>query len=190
MLFRSPKREDMAPDPRSPYAASKLAGERLCQEFAQAGRVEAVALRFFNVFGPRQSPDGAYAAAMPVFMQRALAGRPLTIFGDGGQTRDIVFVKDVVAANAFAATAPGVGGVYNVGYGGQITVLDLARRIVAQAGSRSEILHAPERAGDVRHSRASVEKIHAAGFRPVSSLDAGIAATLDWMRGAGLAAGS
>lgn len=178
-----PKREEMRPEPRSPYAVTKLDGEYYCQQFAETRRLETVALRFFNVFGPRQDPKGAYAAAMPIFMQQALAGEPLTIHGDGGQTRDFVYVKDIVAANVFAATTAGLTGVFNVGYGRAITVLELAQRIVALAESRSEIRHAPERAGDVRHSLASIEKLTAAGFRPSGSLETGIAETLAAMRG-------
>jgi UDP-glucose 4-epimerase len=177
-----PKREDMVPEPRSPYAVTKLDGEYYCRQFAESGRLQTVALRYFNVFGPRQDPASAYAAAVPIFLREALANRPLTIFGDGGQTRDFVFVKDVAAANVFAATTPGLTGVYNVGYGGQITVLDLARRIIGLAESRSEIHHAPERAGDVRHSRAAVDALFNAGFRPVSSLETGLAETLAYFR--------
>ncbi len=177
-----PKVETMLPEPRSPYAVTKLDGEYYCRQFTEAGRLETVALRFFNVFGPRQDPASAYAAAVPIFMREALAHRPITIFGDGGQTRDFIFVKDIAAANLFLATTPGVTGVFNAGYGGQITVLDLARRIIAQAGSRSEIRHLPERAGDVRHSRANVDALRATGFRPLSSLDAGLAETLAYFR--------
>ncbi len=177
-----PKLEAMRPEPRSPYAVTKLDGEYYCRQFTESGRLETVALRFFNVFGPRQDPASAYAAAVPIFMRQALAHEPLTIYGDGGQTRDFVFVQDIAAANIFAATTRGLTGVYNVGYGGQITVLELAQRIVRLADSRSEIRHAPERAGDVRHSRASVDALRATGFRPVSSLDAGLIETLDYFR--------
>ncbi len=182
-----PKVETMLPEPRSPYAVTKLDGEYYCRQFAEDGRLETVALRFFNVFGPRQDPGSAYAAAVPIFMRKALRHEPLTIFGDGGQTRDFVYVKDIAAANIFAVTTPGLTGVFNAGYGGQITVLELARRIIAHADSRSEILHAPERAGDVRHSRASVDALRAAGFRPVSSFDDGLAETLAYFRGSGSA---
>ena len=177
-----PKREDMLPEPRSPYAVTKLDGEYYCQHYNESGRLATAALRFFNVFGPRQDPAGAYAAAVPIFIQRALAHQPLTIYGDGGQTRDFVYVKDIVAANVFAATTPGACGAFNVGYGGQITILELAQRIIALAGSRSEIRYAPERAGDVRHSRASVDKLAAAGFRPTGSLEAGLRSTLEYFR--------
>ncbi|MGH8017189.1 MAG: NAD-dependent epimerase/dehydratase family protein [Opitutaceae bacterium] len=177
-----PKREDMLPEPRSPYAVTKLDGEYYCRQYTEAGRLETVALRYFNVFGPRQDPAGAYAAAVPIFIQRALASRPLTIYGDGGQTRDFVFVKDIVAANAFAASTPGLTGVFNAGYGGEITIRELAAQIIELAGSSSTIEYAAERAGDVRHSRASVDRLRAAGFQPAGSLEAGLEQTLNFFR--------
>jgi UDP-glucose 4-epimerase len=177
-----PKLETMRPEPRSPYAVTKLDGEFYCRLFTESGRLDTVALRFFNVFGPRQDAAGGYAAAVPHFIRRALRGEDLTIFGDGGQTRDFVFVRDIAAANLFAATTPGITGVFNVGYGEAITVLELARRIVALAGSRSAIRHAPPRAGDVRHSCASVDKLRAAGFHPGGSLAEGLAETLAHFR--------
>ncbi|MDR1010266.1 MAG: NAD-dependent epimerase/dehydratase family protein [Opitutaceae bacterium] len=175
-----PKLETMLPEPRSPYAVTKLDGEYYCRQFAESGRLETVALRFFNVFGPRQDPKSAYAAAVPIFMQKALAGEPLTIHGDGGQTRDFIYVKDLAAACIHVTNTPGITGVFNAGYGGQITVLELARRIIALAGSRSEIRHAAERAGDVRHSRANVDALGATGFRPQGSMEAGLTETLAW----------
>ena len=171
----SPKREDLAPDPRSPYAITKLDGECYCRLWSATTPLETVSLRYFNVFGPRQDPKSAYAAAVPIFLRQALASEPLTIFGDGGQTRDFISVHDVVAANLFAATTPGMAGVYNVGYGGEMTVLDLAQRIIRATGSRSVIQHAPTRAGDVRHSRADVTRLLASGFRPTTSVDAALA---------------
>jgi UDP-glucose 4-epimerase len=171
----SPKREDLAPDPRSPYAITKLDGEYYCRLWSATTPLETVSLRYFNVFGPRQDPKSAYAAAVPIFLRQALASEPLTIFGDGGQTRDFVSVHDVVAANLFAATTPGMAGVYNVGYGGEMTVLDLAQRIIRATGSRSVIQHAPTRAGDVRHSRADITRLLASGFRPTTSVDAALA---------------
>ena len=173
-----PKIETMPPEPRSPYAVTKLDGEFYCRQFAESGRLDTAALRFFNVFGPRQDPAGAYAAAVPVFIQKALAGEPITIFGDGGQTRDFIYVKDLVAACVFAATTPGVRGVFNAGYGGQITIHELAKRIIELSGSRSEIRHAPQRAGDVRHSRACVDALALAGFRPGGTLETGLRETL------------
>jgi UDP-glucose 4-epimerase len=169
-----PKREDMCPEPCSPYAVTKLDGEFYCRQFSEAGRLATVALRFFNVFGPRQDPAGPYGAAIPVFFQRALAGRPLIIFGDGSQTRDFIYVKDIVAALEFATLTPGLTGVFNAGYGDQITILELAQRILSLTGSRSSIQFEPERPGDVHHSRASVERLQNAGFRPTGTLDAGL----------------
>ncbi len=150
--------------------------------YSESGRLETVCLRYFNVFGPRQDPNSAYAAAVPIFVREALAGRPITIFGDGGQTRDFVYVKDVVAANAFAATQPGLRGVFNVGYGGQITILELARRVIAATGSDSSIVHGPTRPGDVRHSCADVSRLLAAGWRPSHDLEEGLAATIQYFR--------
>jgi len=177
-----PKREDMIPEPRSPYAVTKLDGEFYCRQFTENKQLETVALRFFNVFGPRQDPAGPYGAAVPIFFQRALAGEPLTIHGDGGQTRDFIYVKDIVAALDFAASTPGLTGVFNAGYGGQITVLELAQRILALAGSSSPIRFEPPRAGDVRHSRANVDRLHEAGFRPANSLDVGLQQMLSTLR--------
>jgi len=177
-----PKLETMLPEPRSPYAVTKLDGEFYCRQFAEAGRLDTVAFRFFNVFGPRQDPTSAYAAAVPIFMQKALAGEPLTIFGDGGQTRDFIHVKDLAAACIHAAATPGLRGVYNAGYGAQTTILDLARRIIAMSGSRSEIRHAPARPGDVRHSRASADALARAGFRLSGSLDDGLRDTLEYFK--------
>ena len=177
-----PKIESMTPEPRSPYAATKLEGERLCAQFTKAGRLETVAFRFFNVFGPRQDPKSAYAAAVPIFIERALANEPITIFGDGGQTRDFVYVKDVAAANLFAARTLGMTGVFNIGYGGQVTILELAQRIIAQTHSRSKIVHAPVRPGDVRHSRANVAALTKTGFSPISSLEQGLAETMAYLQ--------
>jgi UDP-glucose 4-epimerase len=175
-----PKLESMRPMPKSPYAITKLDGEYYCELFAATGRLETACLRYFNVFGPRQDPRSAYAAAVPIFIRRALGGQPITIFGDGGQTRDFVFVQDVVAANLFAASTAGLTGVFNVGYGGSVTIRDLAQRIITQTGSSSAILHAETRPGDVRHSRASADKLRAAGWRPTHDLDSGLAHTLAW----------
>ncbi|MBI2496557.1 MAG: NAD-dependent epimerase/dehydratase family protein [Opitutae bacterium] len=171
-----PKREDMLPEPRSPYAVTKLDGEFYCRQFTDAGRLETVALRFFNVFGPRQDPAGPYGAAVPIFFREALAGRPLTIFGDGRQTRDFIYVKDITGALDFVARQPGLTGVFNAGYGGQLTIMELAQQILTLTGSRSPVRFVPERAGDVRHSRASIERLSAAGWRPQGTLALGLEA--------------
>ena len=177
-----PKVETMLAEPKSPYAITKLDGEFYCKMFADEGRLPTACLRYFNVFGPRQDPKSQYAAAVPIFIDRAVKNLPITIYGDGEQTRDFIFVKDIVAANVFFATRSNATGVFNVAYGKKITIKDLAQKICAVTGSKSEISHAPERAGDVKHSLASVDKLRAAGFRPSGDIAAGIAATLRSMR--------
>jgi UDP-glucose 4-epimerase len=173
-----PKVETMFPEPKSPYAITKLDGEYYLEMFRREGKLDTASLRFFNVFGPRQDPKSAYAAAVPIFMQKAFAGEDITIFGDGEQTRDFIYVKDIVAALVHAATHPDLHGTHNVGYGDSMTVNDLATRILRLSGSSSEIVHLPERPGDVKHSRASIDKLLATGFRHVSSLDQGLIETL------------
>jgi len=173
-----PKHETMLPEPRSPYAVTKLDGEYYCRQYAETNRLSTVALRFFNVFGPRQDPKSAYAAAVPIFMQNAFANAPLTIFGDGHQTRDFIYVKDLAAACIHVTNTPALTGVYNAGYGSQITILDLAKKIIAKSASRSPITHAPDRPGDVRHSRADITALLATGYAPRHGLAAGLAATL------------
>lgn len=175
-----PKVETMLPEPKSPYAITKLDGEYYLGMFQREGRLETAAIRFFNVFGPRQDPKGAYAAAVPIFIEKAVRNEDITVFGDGGQTRDFIYVKDIANALAFAVETPGVTGVFNAGYGGQITINDLASGLIEAAGSSSKVLHAPERAGDVRHSRASADKLRAAGWLPRHTLGEGLAETLEF----------
>ena len=173
-----PKLETMVPEPKSPYAITKLDGEYYLDIYQREGRLETAALRFFNVFGARQDPKGAYAAAVPIFIQQAIRHADLTIFGDGGQTRDFIYVKDIVGALTFAAHTSGVTGVFNAGYGGQMTINQLASQLIAAAGSSSAIIHGPARAGDVKHSRASADKLRAAGWVPQFTLEQGLGATL------------
>lgn len=173
-----PKTENMIPEPKSPYAVTKLDGEHYCRMFHEEGRLQTVCLRYFNVFGPRQDPSGPYAAAVPIFIDHALKNKPLTIFGDGGQTRDFVYVKDVTAANAHLAAAADAHGVYNTARGGSMTINELARTIVRITESRSEILHAPGRPGDVRHSQADVSRLESAGFSARTALADGLRETV------------
>ena len=155
--------------------------------------MRAVALRYFNVFGPRQDPGSQYAAAIPAFISRAVAGEPITIFGDGKQTRDFVYVEDVARANLLAAgvlpalPASGRGAppfaVYNVGGGRSISILELARAIIRATGSSSRIVHADPRPGDVRHSRADVSLIRRdLGFRAGVPLPEGLRRTIEAFR--------
>jgi len=178
-----PKTEAMIPEPKSPYAITKLDGEYYLGMFQHEGRLEAAAIRFFNVFGPRQDPKGAYAAAVPIFIEKAVRNEDITVYGDGQQTRDFIYVKDIAGALSFAVETPGITGVFNAGYGGQITINDLAQRIISSAGSSSKVLHGPERAGDVKHSRASAAKLRATGWLPGHTLEEGLGTTLDFFQG-------
>jgi UDP-glucose 4-epimerase len=177
-----PKLETMLPEPKSPYAITKLDGEYYLDLFNRERGLETAAIRFFNVFGPRQDPKGAYAAAVPIFIEKALKGEDITVHGDGEQTRDFIYVKDIVGALSFAVETPGVTGVFNAGYGGQMTINDLASKILAAAGSTSTVLHGPERAGDVKHSRSSADKLRNAGWQPKHSLDDALPTTLEFFR--------
>lgn len=173
-----PKLETMLPEPKSPYAITKLDGEYYCDMFRREGKLETGVMRYFNVFGPRQDPKSAYAAAVPIFIDKAVKNETITVFGDGEQTRDFIYVKDIVAANVFLAMNDTPPGFFNVAYGGRQTINDLAKKIIELTGSSSVIEYAPERAGDVKHSMASVEKLKAAGFEPTSSFDEGLAETI------------
>lgn len=175
----APKREEMAPRPESPYAISKLDGEYYCRLFTETGRLATVALRYFNVFGPRQHPESPYAAAVPIFIHQALRAEPITVHGDGAQTRDFISVRDIARANAYFATGSDATGVFNVARGSSLSIADLARRIVELTGSRSPIVHGPARPGDVRHSTASLEKLTAAGFTPEVDFDSALRATIE-----------
>ncbi|MFA7256101.1 MAG: NAD-dependent epimerase/dehydratase family protein [Kiritimatiellales bacterium] len=178
-----PKLETMLPEPKSPYAVTKLDGEYYCDMFTREGRLDTVVMRYFNVFGPRQDPKSAYAAAVPIFINKAVKNETITIFGDGEQTRDFIYVKDIVAANVFLAMNGNTAtGFYNVAYGGRQTINDLAKKIITLTGASSKIVYAPERAGDVKHSMASIEKIKAAGFEPTSSFEEGLGVTIEFFR--------
>lgn len=173
-----PKFETMLPEPKSPYAISKLDGEYYCKIFNDEGKINTVCLRYFNVFGPRQDPLSQYAAAVPIFMNNAIKNKSLTIFGDGNQTRDFIYVKDVVHANAHVAIHSDVSGVHNVAYGGKITVNELAQKIINLTGSGSKIEYVAGRPGDVKHSMAKVDKLLLTGFKPQSDFNEGLSTTI------------
>jgi len=177
-----PKFETMPPEPRSPYAETKLAGERLLEKYRTEHGLSTTSLRFFNVFGPRQDPRSAYAAAVPIFIAKALRDEPIGIHGDGGQTRDFIHVTDIVGALAHAGASKEMAGTYNVGYGKALSILELAQEILRLTRSASRIEHLPSRAGDVRHSLASNERLLAAGWKPRSSVSLGLAETVDYFR--------
>jgi nucleoside-diphosphate-sugar epimerase len=154
-----PKVETMPPAPLSPYAVSKLSGELYCQIFASAYGLETVALRYFNVFGPRQDPASEYAAVIPRFITAALAGRGVTIFGDGEQSRDFCFIDNTVAANLLAASAPAAavsGRSVNVACGAATTLNELVGLLGDILGRRVPITYEPARVGDVKHSLADI----------------------------------
>lgn len=165
-----PKIESLPPAPASPYAEAKLAGENLCS----TSPLPAVSLRFFNVYGPRQDPRGPYAAAVPRFLQAALAGTPLTIHGDGLQTRDFVFIDDVTSALIHVALQPERTGVFNVASGQSTSILQLAQTICSVTRSPSTITHSPARPADVRFSSASIARLSATGWSPQFHLDQGL----------------
>jgi UDP-glucose 4-epimerase len=175
-----PKVEAMPPEPKSPYAITKLDGEYYCRLFNDSGRLATACLRYFNVFGPRQYPKSQYAAAIPIFIHRALRNEAITIYGDGEQTRDFVYVKDVAAANEYFAARSPTTGVFNLAYGKSITINQLCSTICRLTGSSSTVAHAPERPGDVKHSMAAVDQLLRAGFVPAGSLQDGLGETIEY----------
>lgn len=182
-----PKAEDVEPLPRSPYAASKLSSEQYVLAYARAGLVEGAALRYFNIFGPRQSPRSQYAAVIPLFMAAALQGRPVTVFGDGSQTRDFTFVDNVVEANLLAGTGPSErvsGNVVNIGAGDRTSLNQLLDMIRGISGRPIEVAYAAPRAGDVRDSLASLERAsRVLGYRPLVKIEDGLRRTWSWISG-------
>ncbi len=176
--------EDDPARPLSPYAAAKLAGEVYCQAFTATYNLETVRLRFFNVFGPRQRADSPYSGVIALFAAALLAGRAPTVFGDGLQSRDFVYVSDVAGALMRAAEAPEASGrVYNVGSGRAIAVLDLVAALNRLLGTALAPAHAPARAGDVRHSRADVSRAgRELGFAPTVPFEEGLGRVLEWYR--------
>lgn len=179
-----PKNEQMPPKPLSPYAVQKLSGEYYARVFSELYGLETVCLRYFNVFGPRQDPSSPYSGVISIFMTRAVAGQAPTIYGDGRQTRDFIYVKDVVRANvAAAAHAAAAGRVFNVGTGARIGIGELWTLIGELWGATRQPLYGPPRSGDIRDSVSDIHAITTAlGFRPQVSLRQGLADTLDWYR--------
>jgi len=181
-----PKHEDMTPSPLSPYAVQKVAGEMYGRLFHSLYGLETVALRYFNVFGPRQDPNSEYAAVIPKFITRLLRGESPTIYGDGTQSRDFTYVDNVVHANLLACRAPAAaaGGVYNVACGESIDLNTLAALIKEITGSPGGVIHEPARAGDVKHSLADIARARAAlGYEPVTLFRAGLEKVIGWYRG-------
>jgi UDP-glucose 4-epimerase len=181
-----PKVETMPANPRSPYALQKYAGEVYCRLYCELYGLETVALRYFNVFGPRQDPSSAYAAVIPRFVTACLRGDPPTIHGDGEQTRDFTFVEDAARANLAAADAPkAAGGVFNVAGGRRVSLNQLLARIQEIAGSEVRPIHGAPRPGDVRHSLADLARARELlGWRPLVSLEEGLRRTVEHLKSA------
>lgn len=181
-LADTPIPEDHPQNADSPYGVSKLAGEKQALCYAGLYGLKVVCLRYFNVFGVNQRYD-AYGNVIPIFAKRIFSNQPLTIYGDGEQTRDFVNVKDVAMINYLAATSAPDTGVYNVGTGSSVTINYLARRMIEISGSKSEIKYAPLRPADVRHCRADIDKARRdLGFHPSDELENGLTTYLNWYR--------
>lgn len=165
--------DEIAPlNPKSPYATSKIEAENYLEEFLKKG-LKTASLRYFNVYGPRQNPDSPYSAVIPIFIKNALNSKPLIIYGDGNQTRDFIFVDDVVKANELLMRQDREG-VFNVGSGIERTINELARVIIDLSKSKSEIIYQPARKGDIYQSRADISKIKKLGWKPEVKLEQGL----------------
>jgi len=175
-----PKKENMKPNPQSPYAVSKLTGEYYCKVFSEIYGIKTVCLRYFNVYGPNQDPASEYAAVIPRFINRVLNNQPPIIFGDGNQTRDFTFVKDVVKANILAMEK-NVEGVFNIAYGQQISINELANKIMEIVGVKLNPVYDKPRPGDIRNSLADISLAkQKLGYMPEYSLEKGLEVTIRW----------
>ncbi len=179
-----PKVETMNPQPKSPYALQKLVGEYYCDVFTAVYQLETVALRYFNVYGPRQDPSSTYSGVLSIFMKSAIQGCPPTIFGDGEQSRDFTYVEDVAELNLKAARAPNVSGrMYNAGNGGRITLNQAWTLVQKIAGVSIPAVYGPPRPGDVRDSQAdTTAATRELGHAPRFSFEEGMRRTFEWYR--------
>ncbi len=174
-----PKKENMIPAPKSPYAISKLNCEYAAKIFFEEYGLKTTCLRYFNVYGPRQDLTSPYAAVIPNFIKKALKNETITIYGDGAQTRDFIFINDVVHSNELAMSK-GEGCVFNVANGRAISINALAELIIELTNSESEILFKESRKGDIKHSIADITEIRKIGFKPLFSLIDGLKDTIEW----------
>ncbi|MCE1189131.1 MAG: NAD-dependent epimerase/dehydratase family protein [Ignavibacteria bacterium] len=169
--------------PLSPYGSAKLAGEHLLQNYLAESKINAVTFRHFNVFGPRQNPRGTYASVIPIFIYKALQNEDITIHGTGEQVRDFVFVKDVASANILAAQNYDAQGIFHVGHGVGTSIINLARMIINLTGSKSKIIHAAKRRGDIDTSIGDISRsTNVLGFLPRFSIEEGLAETIDYYK--------
>jgi len=174
-----PKKEDMKPSPLSPYAVSKLVGEYYCQVFTEVYGLSTVSLRYFNVYGPWQDPSSEYAAVIPKFITRVSNGESPIVFGDGKQTRDFTFIRDVVNANIFAMKSKACG-VFNIAGGKRISIDELAQLVMKIIGRDLDVVYDDPRPGDIMHSLADISKAKEFDYEPRYSLERGLKETIDW----------
>jgi nucleoside-diphosphate-sugar epimerase len=179
-----PKHEGMIPNPLSPYGAQKLFAEMYCQVFTKAYGLETVSLRYFNVFGPRQDATSQYSGVLALFIPAVLEGRRPTIYGDGQQSRDFTYVKNVVEANLLACKAPGAAGqVFNVACGDRITVNSMLQQINQITGKDIAPMYGDSRPGDIKHSQADITRArNLLGYEPKISFEEGLRHTIEWYR--------
>jgi nucleoside-diphosphate-sugar epimerase len=179
-----PKHEEMMPKPLSPYGAQKLFGEMYCQVFTRSYGLETVALRYFNVFGPRQDPSSPYSGVLALFIPAVLQDRRPTIHGDGLQSRDFTYVQNVVEANLLACTVPGVGGqVFNIARGDRITVNSILQQINKITGKDVSPIYSEPRSGDIKHSQADITRAREhLGYEAAISFEEGLRRTIEWYR--------
>ncbi len=186
-----PKREDMVPNPISPYAVAKLASEYYMTSFYRCYGLETVSLRYFNIFGPRQDPTSPYSGVLAKFTTQMLRGESPTILGDGKQSRDFTFIENAVNANLLACKAPvdeAAGKVFNVATGRRIDLNETAEILKKLTGFKGEINYGPERAGDVKHSLADLSRSEKyLGYKPSVAFEEGLQRTIDWYKTQGAA---
>jgi nucleoside-diphosphate-sugar epimerase len=173
-----PKKEEMMPNPLSPYAITKLTGEYYCKVFSEIYDLKTICLRYFNVYGPRQDPDSTYAAVIPQFFQKVLTGKSPVIFGDGEQSRDFTFVMDVADANILAAESDATG-IFNLGNSLRVTINQIAKLVIDLSGRKKVIpLYEEKRPGDILHSQANISKARLAfKYNPKYTLEEGLKET-------------
>ncbi len=177
--IESPQAIHLKPAPKTPYAFTKLEGEKLLEYYNKMHGLGTVSLRYFNVYGSRQDPKSQYAAAIPIFISHAVKNEPIIIYGDGEQTRDFIHVKDVVKANILAASNHNVNGLFNVALGKATSINQIVQTIIKETNSKSKIFYESERTGDIKHSLASIqETIEQLNFTPQFTLEEGLKETI------------